>query len=109
MIPFSWIVRRGATSGPNSLCRPRRVQGITIPILAPLPLHRDARRIADLHPDPAPPRSIGAVDLLGRDALGAKPASVFEDGRAVLGDVFVEQDACPNIAQQTRQRSLAIE
>src|SRR5258708_9343787 len=47
-----------------------------VPILSALPLHRDAGRIADLDPDLARPRSIGAVDLLGYDALGAKRACI---------------------------------
>jgi hypothetical protein len=47
--------------------------------------------------------------LLGHDALGTKPASVLEDGRAVASDVFVEQDARLGIAQQQRQRGLAVE
>jgi hypothetical protein len=34
---------------------------------------------------------------------------VREDGGAVLGDVFIEQDASPGVAQQPRQRGLAIE
>jgi hypothetical protein len=33
-------------------------------------------------------RSIGAADLLRHDALGAKPAGVCKNGRAVLGHVF---------------------
>jgi hypothetical protein len=49
------------------------------------------------------------VDTLRHDALGAKPASVGKDRRAVLGDVLVEQDARLGIAQQLRQRSLPIQ
>jgi|SRR5215831_7801553 len=45
---------------------------------------------------------MGAVDFLGHDALGAKPASV-------LGDVFVEQEAHLGVARQPRQWSLAVE
>jgi hypothetical protein len=37
--------------------------------------------------------------LLGHDALGTKPASVLEHGRAIPGDVFIEQDANLGIAQ----------
>ena len=48
------------------------------------------------------------VDLLGHDALGAKPASVCEDGRAVLRDMFVEYDASLAVAQQPSQRGLAL-
>jgi hypothetical protein len=51
-------------------------RGSSIPILAALALHRGAGGIADLDPDRASPGLIGAVDLLGDDALGAKPASV---------------------------------
>jgi hypothetical protein len=53
-------------------------RGSPVPFLAALPLHSDARRISDFDPDRARPRSIGAVHLLGHDALGAKPASVLE-------------------------------
>jgi hypothetical protein len=34
----------------------------------------------------------GAIDLLRHDALGAKPAGVRKDDRAVLGDMFIEQE-----------------
>ena len=62
-----------------------------IPLLAAGPLHRDAGGIADLDPDRARTGSVGgAVDLLGDDALGAKPASVGENRSAVLRNVFVE-------------------
>jgi hypothetical protein len=37
------------------------------------------------------------------------PASVLEHGRAIPGDVFVQQDARLDIAQQSRQRRLAVE
>jgi hypothetical protein len=36
---------------------------------------------------------IEAGNLLGHDTLGAEPASVGDDGRTILGDVFIEQDA----------------
>ncbi len=63
----------------------------SVPIVATLPLHRDAGGIADLDPDRARTGSVGsAVDLLGDDALGAKPASVGENRSAVLRNVFVE-------------------
>jgi Methyltransferase small domain len=32
-----------------------------------------------------------------------------EDGRAIFGDVFVKEDASAGVAQQTRQRGLAVE
>src|SRR5215813_10187453 len=64
-----------------------------MPNLAPLPLHRDAGGIADLDPDAARAGSIRAIELLRHDALGAKPADVREDDRAVLGDVLIKQDA----------------
>jgi hypothetical protein len=73
------------------------------------PLHGDAGRIADLDPDAARAGLIGAIDLFRHDTLGAKPVSVCEDDRAVLGDVFIEQDAGLGIAQQPRQRALAVE
>jgi hypothetical protein len=38
-----------------------------------------------------------------------EPASMCEDGRAVLGDVFVQQDASLGIAQQARQSSLPVQ
>jgi hypothetical protein len=47
---------------------------------------------------------IGAVDLLGDDALGTEQASVREDGRAILSNVFVEHDVRLDIAHQPRQR-----
>ena len=34
---------------------------------------------------------------------------MLEHGRAILGDVFVEQDAGVGIAQQPRERGLAVE
>jgi len=52
---------------------------------------------------------MGTIDFLRHDALCAQSASVREDDRVVLGDVFVEQDASLGIAQQPRQRSLAVE
>ena len=50
-----------------------------------------------------------AAKLLRHDALRAKPASVCEDDGTVLNGMFVEQDASPGIAQQPRQRGLALE
>jgi hypothetical protein len=64
---------------------------------------------ADLDPDAARTGSIGAVNLLRHDALGAKLTGVREDNSAVLGNVFIEQDARLGIAQQPRQRCLAVE
>jgi hypothetical protein len=81
----------------------------SIPYLAPLPLHGDAGGIADLDPGRTRTGSIPAIDSLGNDAFCAKPASVREDDRAVLGDVLVEQDAGLGIAQQARQRGLSVE
>jgi hypothetical protein len=43
------------------------------------------------------------------NALGTKPASVRKNGRPILGDVLVQQDAGLAAAQQSRQRSLAVE
>src|SRR5262249_56844894 len=80
-----------------------------IAILTRLPLYRDACWIADLDPDRARAGSIGAVNLLGRNAPGAKPASMREHGKAVFGDVFIEQDASLDISQQPHQRGLAVE
>src|SRR5262249_54823412 len=80
-----------------------------VPVCAALPLYRDARWIEDFDPDRAPPRSIGAVDPFRDDSLGAKPAGVLEHNRAILGNVFVGQDASPAIAQQSRERRLAVE
>jgi hypothetical protein len=60
-------------------------------------------------PDTARAGSIGAIDLLRHDALGAEPASVSEDDRAVLDDVFIEQDAGLGVRQQPCQRCLAVE
>jgi hypothetical protein len=49
---------------------------------------------------------VGAVRLLGNDALGAKSARIGEHGRPIFGDVLVEQDAGLGIAQQPRQAAL---
>jgi hypothetical protein len=68
------------------------------------PLHGDAGGIADLDPDAAWAGPIDAIDPLGHDALGANPAIVRECGKPILDNVFVQQDACLNIAQQVRQR-----
>jgi hypothetical protein len=51
----------------------------------------------------------GPVHPLGDDPLGAKPASMFEHGRPIPGEVFVEKNARLGIAQQSRQRSLPVE
>jgi hypothetical protein len=72
----------------------------SIPLLAALPLHRDAGRISDLDPDGAPTGSICAIDPLGDDALGTKPAGVSEDGGSILRQVVIEQDARLRITQQ---------
>jgi hypothetical protein len=37
---------------------------------------------------------MGTIHPLGDDTLGAKPAGVRKYGRAIFGDVPVEQDAC---------------
>jgi hypothetical protein len=76
------------------------------PILAALPLYRDAGWVADLDPDRTGTGSIGAVYSLGDDALGAKPASVGESSRAIFSDVFIEQDAGrgPETATPARER-----
>jgi hypothetical protein len=73
--------------------------GSPIPILAALPLHRDAGRIADLNPYRARTGPIGAVDFLRDDSLRAKPASVLKNSWAIRGDVFIEQDASLGIDQ----------
>jgi hypothetical protein len=65
--------------------------------------------IADLDPDAARAGSIPAVDSFGNDALCANPAGVREDDGAVLGEVFIEQDASRGIAQQPCQCGLAVE
>ncbi len=81
--------------------------GSSIPPLTALPLRRDACRITDLDPDAARARQIDAVHSLGNDALSTEPARIGEDGRPVLGYVFVEYGASFGVAQQLRQRSLA--
>jgi hypothetical protein len=85
-----------------------RAASSSIPILAALPLHGDAGRIANLDPCAGRAGSIGTVNPLGNDALVAKPARVPEDDRAVLDNVVVEQDARLGITQQPRQRGLAV-
>jgi hypothetical protein len=87
----------------------RAVRGSSIPNLAPLPLHGNAGGIADLDPDAARAGAICAIDLLGNDALGAKPARMGEHGKPIFGNVFVKQDAGLSIAQQADQRGLAFE
>jgi hypothetical protein len=77
------------------------LSGSSVPNLAPLPLHRDAGRIAYLDPDAARAGLVGAVDLLRHDALRAKLAGVREDDGAVLDNVFVKPGASLSIAQQT--------
>jgi hypothetical protein len=79
-----------------------------IPILAPAPLHGDAGRIAHLDPCAGRAGSIGTVNPLGNDALSTEPARIGEHGRTIFGYVFVEKDAGFEIAQQLRQRSLAV-
>src|SRR5215468_11160708 len=75
--------------------RPRSL----IPLLAALPLHGDAGGIVDLDPDWARTGAIGAVNLLGHDALGTKPAGVREHGRAIPDDMLIQQDARLGIAK----------
>src|SRR5215467_15009923 len=81
----------------------------TIPIFAPLPLDRDTRRIADLDPCRARPRSIGTIDPLRDDALGAQLACMLEYGRTIPGNMFVEKDVGLDAAQQARQGGLTVE
>jgi hypothetical protein len=50
----------------------------------------------------------GAVGALRDDAFSTKAASMFEHRRAIPGDVVVERDAQLEIAQQLRQRRLAL-
>jgi hypothetical protein len=81
----------------------------SVPVRAALSLHSDPGGIADLDPDGARAGSIRAIDLLRHDALGAKAARMGEHGRPILGNVFVKPDASLSIAQEPRQRSLAVE
>jgi putative intracellular protease/amidase len=81
----------------------------SVPVLAALLLCRDAGGIADLDPDRAWPGSIGAVGAFRDDAFSTDSAGMFEHRRAIPGDVFVEHDARLGIAQQSRQRGLAVE
>jgi len=81
----------------------------SIPIFAPLPLDRDTRRIADLDPCCARPRSIGTIDPLRDDALGAQLACMLEYGRTIPGNMFVEKDVGLDAAQQARQGGLTVE
>ena len=67
-------------------------QGPSVPLLAALPLHSDARGVADHDPHRARTGPIGAIHPLRDNALGAKPAGVLEYGGTVLGNVFVERD-----------------
>jgi hypothetical protein len=81
----------------------------SIPIRAALPLHSDACGIADFNPDTARAGSIGTVQSLGNNALGAEPARIGEHGRPIFSDVLVEQDASLRIAQEPRQGCLTVE
>jgi hypothetical protein len=69
----------------------------------------DADGIADLDPDAARAGTVGAIDLLRNDALGTELARMGEYGSPIVGNVFVKQDASLGIAQQPRQRGLAID
>jgi hypothetical protein len=75
------------TAAGASVCK---LPGLSVPNLGALPLHGDARGIADLDPDAARARQVGAVDLLRHDALGAEPTRVGEHGKAIFGNVFVK-------------------
>jgi hypothetical protein len=61
----------------------RALPEATIPNLAALPLHGDAGRIADLHPDAARAGLVGVIDLLRNDTLGTEPVSIREDRRVI--------------------------
>ncbi len=78
----------------------RADSGSSVPQLAPLPLHGDAGRIADLDPDTARARPIGAIDLLRNDASAPSQQGVREDDCAILGNVFIEQDAGLGLAHR---------
>jgi hypothetical protein len=75
-----------------------------IPNLASLPLHRDAGGIADLNPDAARAGLVGAVDPLRNDALGAQLARMRKNGRAIPGDVFV-QEMPASVSRSSRARA----
>jgi hypothetical protein len=83
--------------------------GSPIPNLAPLPLEGDAGWIADLDRDAARAGSIGSIDLLRDDAFRRQAASVSEDDRAILGDVFIDQMrvvAIPDEVERIEYRGL---
>jgi hypothetical protein len=103
------VANRGKSYPPKIQFDSPNDLGSSIPPLAALPRHGDAGGIAHLDPDRARTGSLGAVDLLGDDPLGTKPASVLEHRRAIPGDMFVEHDARLGVAQQSRQRGLAID
>src|SRR5262249_28860114 len=65
--------------------------------------------IADLDPDWARTGSIDAIYPLRDDAFGAEPARVREHRRAALCDVFIEQNASLDNADESRQCIFAVE
>jgi hypothetical protein len=79
---------------------PGAARGSPSPNLAPLSLPGDAGGMSDLDPDTAQAGLIGGVELALRRCPQRKPASVREDDRSILNDVFIEQDASLGIAQQ---------
>jgi hypothetical protein len=63
-----------------------------VPLLAALPLYRDARWISHLDPSPARTRAVGRAEPLRYDPFGTEPASVGEHVRSVRQDVLAEPD-----------------
>ena len=65
--------------------------------------------LRNLDPGRAGTGSLGAVDPLGKMPSAPSRQPCFKHRRTILSNVFVEQDAHAAIAQQSRQRRLAVE
>src|SRR5262249_29262346 len=65
--------------------------------------------LRNLDPGRAGTGSLGAVDPLGKMPSAPSRQPCYKHRRTILSNVFVEQDAHAAIAQQSRQRRLAVE
>jgi hypothetical protein len=65
--------------------------------------------IADFDPSAAWAGLVGVIDLFRHDVLGAEPARMSEHSQPIFNNVFVEQNASLDTAQQARQRRLPVQ